>query len=86
MTVEQFGRHFMTERAWSSTGTPKQIADELENCTSKAAPMAASCWRRAFQRPAYLREFVERVVPELQRRGLAQTRYAATTLRDNLAN
>jgi hypothetical protein len=31
-----------------------------------------------------IREFVEFVVPELQRRGLAKTRYAGPTLRENL--
>jgi hypothetical protein len=34
--------------------------------------------------PASLREFVDLVVPELQRRGLYRTRYEGTTLRANL--
>jgi long-chain alkane monooxygenase len=31
-----------------------------------------------------IREFVEFVVPELQRRGLSKKKYAGPTLRDNL--
>jgi hypothetical protein len=33
-----------------------------------------------------LRDFVELVVPELQRRGLMKKQYAGTTLRENLNN
>jgi hypothetical protein len=31
-----------------------------------------------------IQEFVEHVVPELQRRGLSKTKYAGPTLRENL--
>jgi hypothetical protein len=34
--------------------------------------------------PESLRDFVELIVPELQRRGLYRTRYDGTTLRANL--
>jgi N-acetyl-S-(2-succino)cysteine monooxygenase len=34
--------------------------------------------------PGGLQEFVNLVVPELQRRGLFRTEYAGTTLRDHL--
>ena len=34
--------------------------------------------------PGGLDDFVERVVPELQRRGLFRTRYEGNTLRENL--
>ena len=34
--------------------------------------------------PNSLEDFIETVVPELQRRGLYRTRYEATTLRGNL--
>ena len=34
--------------------------------------------------PARLDEFVDRVVPELQRRGMFRRDYAGTTLRENL--
>ena len=34
--------------------------------------------------PSSLEDFIELVVPELQRRGLYRTEYAGTTLRENL--
>jgi len=34
--------------------------------------------------PGSLQEFVDQVIPELQRRGLFRTQYEATTLRGNL--
>ena len=39
---------------------------------------------KSFNAPGMLRDFVELVVPELQRRGLTKKRYAGTTLRENL--
>jgi hypothetical protein len=33
-----------------------------------------------------LQEFVDHVVPELQRRGLSKKKYVGTTLRDNFNN
>jgi alkanesulfonate monooxygenase SsuD/methylene tetrahydromethanopterin reductase-like flavin-dependent oxidoreductase (luciferase family) len=39
---------------------------------------------KGFEIPQYLRDFVERVVPELQRRGLSKTKYEGKTLRENL--
>jgi hypothetical protein len=38
----------------------------------------------AFSVPGTYEDFVRLVVPELQRRGLARTEYAGTTLRENL--
>ena len=63
-------------------GTPKEIADRLEEWfTGRGADGfvigAASV-------PATYVEFVNLVVPELQRRGLFQQDYAGTTLRENL--
>ena len=63
-------------------GTPQQIADEMEDWyRSQAcdgftilAPLA----------PRGLRNFVDLVIPELQRRGLARTEYTTSTLRGHL--
>jgi len=55
LTVEQFGRRFMTDRILVAGGTPKQIVDNSSNGTSRPAPMAASCWRAGFRRPAICR-------------------------------
>lgn len=63
-------------------GTPKQIADELETLfqTDAADGFVIS--------PAYLpgafEEFVDLVVPELQKRGLFRKEYTGQTLRDHL--
>lgn len=63
-------------------GTVQQIADELEHWfTSYAADgfnLLPLCM------PASLNEFVNRVVPELQRRGLFRIEYEGRTLRENL--
>jgi len=39
---------------------------------------------RGFSAPGNLQEFVDLVVPELQRRGLTRRQYLGATLRDNL--
>jgi hypothetical protein len=39
---------------------------------------------RGFHAMDNIREFVELVVPELQRRGLSKKKYGGPTLRDNL--
>ncbi len=63
-------------------GTPTQIADQLESLFQQGAGDGFII------SPAYLpgsfEEFVDSVVPELQRRGLFRTEYSGRTLRDNL--
>jgi len=62
-------------------GTPNQIADQMqdwfEHCCDGFVLSAASV-------PSAYEDFARLVVPELQRRGLAKTDYAGTTLRSNL--
>ncbi|MBD2108234.1 LLM class flavin-dependent oxidoreductase [Nodosilinea sp. FACHB-13] len=64
-------------------GTPTQIADQLE------AFFQADACDGFMISPAYLpgafTDFVETVVPELQRRGLFRQTYSGNTLRDHLA-
>ncbi|MBN8920456.1 MAG: NtaA/DmoA family FMN-dependent monooxygenase [Rhizobiales bacterium] len=86
ITVEEFGRGYITGRALVVTGTPVQIADEFERLHFESGANGGFILAKGFSVPGYLREFVERVVPELQRRGLAQTRYAHPTLRENLCS
>ena len=63
-------------------GDPKQVADIMEawytqkGCDGFVLSMPVQ--------PRSLRDFVELVVPELRRRGLFRTEYAATTLRRNM--
>ena len=64
-------------------GTPATIADQMEEwlVERRLATGSTSCsptCRRG------LDDFVDRVVPELQRRGLFRREYEGTTLRENL--
>ena len=63
-------------------GTPAEIADLMEQWVSEGACDGFNIMPQLF--PAGLADFVDLVVPELQRRGRVRTRYEATTLRGNL--
>jgi FMN-dependent oxidoreductase (nitrilotriacetate monooxygenase family) len=64
------------------TGTPQTIADEME---AWLETNACDGFNVMFPYvPGGLDEFVDRVVPELQRRGLFRKEYEGTTLRDHL--
>jgi alkanesulfonate monooxygenase SsuD/methylene tetrahydromethanopterin reductase-like flavin-dependent oxidoreductase (luciferase family) len=63
-------------------GTPKDIADLMEHYTDDGG--ADGFMLIATYTPGCFEEFVDLVVPELQRRGRFRTRYAGATLRDNL--
>jgi FMN-dependent oxidoreductase (nitrilotriacetate monooxygenase family) len=86
LTVEQFGRNFLTERVLVAMGTPAMIADRLEQLHFETGANGGFMLARGFSAPGNLREFVDLVVPELQRRGLSKTKYSGATLRDNLLN
>jgi len=63
-------------------GTPETVADSIEEWFS-----AGACDGFNLMCPAYpdsLDDFVDLVVPELQRRGLFRTEYPGSTLRDSL--
>lgn len=65
-----------------SIGTPKQVADEMEHWFLDGAADGFNvmpAWT-----PGSLKDFVDLVIPELQRRGLFRTEYEAMTLRENL--
>ena len=84
LTVEQFGRRFMTERILVAGGTPKTIVDKLEQWHFETGANGGFMLARGFSAPGNLQEFVDHVVPELQRRGLTKKQYAGATLRENL--
>jgi FMN-dependent oxidoreductase (nitrilotriacetate monooxygenase family) len=91
------GRERVIERAWrdnltvqiagsygglAMVGTPKMIADQMEEWLYSAACDGFNImfpWV-----PGGLDDFVDRVVPELQRRNLFRREYEGTTLRENL--
>ncbi|MFF0501483.1 LLM class flavin-dependent oxidoreductase [Nocardia aobensis] len=63
-------------------GTPEQIADQIEEGFHGGE--ADGYILSAAQAPGTFNDFVDLVVPELQRRGLFRTDYTGTTLRDHL--
>jgi FMN-dependent oxidoreductase (nitrilotriacetate monooxygenase family) len=63
-------------------GSPADIADQMEFFMDEGG--AEGFMLIATYTPGCFEEFVDLVVPELQRRGRFRTRYTGTTLRDNL--
>jgi FMN-dependent oxidoreductase (nitrilotriacetate monooxygenase family) len=67
---------------WVLYGSPKRIADTLEEWFT--AGRADGFMIQPAYFPKAFEDFVDHVVPELQRRGLFRTQYTGTTLRDHL--
>jgi N-acetyl-S-(2-succino)cysteine monooxygenase len=65
-----------------SIGTPSQVADEMEHWFKDGAADGFNVMPAWL--PGSLKDFVDLVIPELQRRGLFRTEYESTTLRGNL--
>jgi alkanesulfonate monooxygenase SsuD/methylene tetrahydromethanopterin reductase-like flavin-dependent oxidoreductase (luciferase family) len=66
---------------WVLCGTPARIADTLEQWFAEGAADGFNILPAWF--PGGFAEFVDQVVPELQRRGLFRRDYAGTTLREH---
>lgn len=82
LTVRQLAGRFGGYAGHALVGTAKSIADEME-----AWLMEGGCdgFNIMFPYlPAGLDDFVDHVVPELQRRGIYRTEYEGKTLRENL--
>ncbi|MEU8436806.1 LLM class flavin-dependent oxidoreductase [Streptomyces sp. NPDC029216] len=62
-------------------GTPEQIADQLEEWFTQGAADGFNIMAPVL--PTGLTDFVDHVVPLLQRRGLFRTEYTGTTLREH---
>ncbi len=67
---------------WVVCGTPQRIADTLEEWFAEGAADGFNILPPYF--PGAFADFVDLVVPELQRRGLFRRDYQGTTLRDHL--
>ena len=67
---------------WVIYGTPKKIADTFEEWFAGGLADGFVIMPAYF--PGAFDDFVDKVVPELQRRGLYRTEYAGTTLRSHL--
>jgi len=82
LTVRQLAQYAGGYPGASFVGTPAQIADAMEEWLHTGA---ADGFNVMFPTvPAGLDEFVDTVIPELQRRGLFRKEYEGTTLRDHL--
>ena len=64
------------------TGTPEQMADLIEEWVTRGGSDGFTL--QPTTSPDSLEQFVDHVVPILQRRGLHRTEYTGTTLRDHL--
>ncbi|MEH6945715.1 LLM class flavin-dependent oxidoreductase [Bacillus sp. JJ634] len=63
-------------------GTPEQIADQLQEWFENEAADGFNIMPSVF--PTGLNDFVDLVIPELQKRGIFRTEYTGSTLRENL--
>jgi FMN-dependent oxidoreductase (nitrilotriacetate monooxygenase family) len=82
LTVRQLAQYAGGYPGASFVGTPAQIADAMEEWLHTGA---ADGFNVMFPTvPTGLDEFVDSVIPELQRRGLFRKEYEGTTLREHL--
>ncbi|URI06141.1 LLM class flavin-dependent oxidoreductase [Aquincola tertiaricarbonis] len=82
-TVRQLYEYLAGARGhWVVVGTPAQIADQMQDWFEHGAADGFNVMPPVL--PQSLDEFVDLVVPELQRRGLFRTAYEGRTLRENL--
>ena len=82
-TVRQLYEYLAGARGhWVVVGTPQTIADRMQEWFENEAADGFNVMPPVL--PQSLNEFVDLVVPELQRRGLFRTAYEGRTLRENL--
>ena len=82
LTVRQLAQRLGGYAGLAFVGTPATIADEMEEWLVSRGSDGFNVMFPYL--PEGLDDFVDRVVPELQRRGLFRTEYEGTTLRDHL--
>ncbi|WP_087745527.1 MULTISPECIES: LLM class flavin-dependent oxidoreductase [unclassified Acidovorax] len=82
-TIRQLYEYLAGARGhWVVIGTPETIADRMQEWFENGAADGFNVMPSVL--PQSLDEFVELVIPELQRRGLFRTAYEGSTLRENL--
>jgi alkanesulfonate monooxygenase SsuD/methylene tetrahydromethanopterin reductase-like flavin-dependent oxidoreductase (luciferase family) len=82
LTVRQLAQRLGGFSGLAMVGTPKTIADEMQEWLETEGSDGFTVMFPYL--PQGLDDFVERVVPELQQRGLFRREYEGTTLRENL--
>ncbi len=83
LTIRGLYQRFAASRGhFAIAGSPKQVADHMQLWFEKKAADGFNFMAPIF--PSGLEDFVDLVVPELQKRGLFRTRYEGRMLRENL--
>ena len=82
LTVRQLAQRLGGYGGVAMVGTPQSIADTMEEWLESEASDGFNVMFPYL--PAGLDDFVDRVVPELQRRGIFRREYEGRTLRENL--
>jgi alkanesulfonate monooxygenase len=82
LTVRQLAGRYGGHAGLAMVGTVHSIADEMETWLMESGSDGFNVMFPYL--PAGLDDFVDKVVPELQRRGLFRTEYEGVTLRENL--
>ncbi|MEC5386426.1 LLM class flavin-dependent oxidoreductase [Uliginosibacterium sp. H3] len=83
LTLRQLYERVVGSRGhWIVAGTAEQIADQMESWLREGGADGFNLMPPWL--PGNLEEFVDHVIPVLQRRGLFRTEYEGRTLRDNL--
>jgi len=83
LTIRQLYQRVAGPRGhWQLTGTPDDVADELERWVDAGA--ADGFVVMSPQLPGSLEDFVEHVIPRLRGRGRFRREYGGTTLREHL--
>ncbi|WP_180007963.1 MULTISPECIES: LLM class flavin-dependent oxidoreductase [unclassified Acinetobacter] len=82
-SIRQLYQYIASARGhWTLIGTPEQVVDQLQEWFENDAADGFNVLPPTT--PAGLNDFVDLIVPELQRRDLYRTAYEGTTLRENL--
>lgn len=82
LTVRQLAQRLGGYGGSAFVGTPTTIADQMQEWLETEASDGFNVMFPYL--PEGLNDFVDRVIPELQRRGIFRTQYEGTTLRENL--
>jgi FMN-dependent oxidoreductase (nitrilotriacetate monooxygenase family) len=82
LTVRQLAQRVGGRAGLEMLGTPAMIADQMQEWLEKEASDGFNLMFPYL--PGGLDDFVDKVVPELQRRGILRRDYEGATLRDNL--
>ncbi len=82
-SIRQLYQYIASARGhWTLVGTPEQVVDQLQEWFENEGADGFNILPPTT--PAGLNDFVDFIVPELQRRGLFRTEYEGSTLRENL--